>query len=53
MFTSFFNLCINLLELKAHLLMHNQRASFRRKPESSVLKMFWTPPFTGVTTRIR
>ena len=25
--------------------------SFRRKPESSYFKMFWTPAFAGVTTQ--
>ncbi len=25
------------------------RSSFRRKPESSISKMFWTPAFVGVT----
>jgi len=26
-----------------------KRTSFRRKPESSLLKHFWTPAFAGVT----
>jgi hypothetical protein len=26
-----------------------QSLSFRRKPESSYLSMFWTPAFAGVT----
>ena len=28
------------------------KSSFRRKPESSYFKMFWTPAFAGVTTKV-
>jgi len=39
----------NAINLSPCALMWKPRASFLRKPESSLFKLFWTPAFAGVT----
>ncbi len=39
----------NAINLSPSALMCKLRSSFRRKPESSLFKLFWTPTFARVT----
>jgi hypothetical protein len=39
------------VDLSRLALMQKLLASFRRKPESRLFRMYWTPAFAGVTTQ--
>jgi hypothetical protein len=39
----------NAVNLSLLPLMSKPLASFRRKPKKGLFKLFWTPPFAGVT----
>ena len=43
------NFIPNVINLSVLGLMQTHAASFRRKPESSLFRLFWTPAFAGVT----
>jgi hypothetical protein len=45
----YYKLRIKITNLSPFGLMPNPATSFRRKPECSVFKSFWTPAFAGVT----